>query len=94
MDGPPFPCSCITLLLSLPGIFYPVVGVLGLFDQQKLIRGQMRNPGKLLDLMLQHKGRKMSNRCPYWLQGVVGGKRFLKWVERMGKLVGWAGSIA
>ena len=59
MDGPPSPCSCITLLLSLPGIFYPVVGVLGHFDQQKLIRGQMRNAGKvLLGLVMKHEGAK------------------------------------
>ena len=44
----------------------------------------MRNPGKLLDLMLQHKGRKMSNRCPYWLQGWWEARGFLNGLR------GWA----
>ena len=40
--------------------------VLGPFNQQKLLRGQMRNSGKaLLGLMLQHEGVRTRNRFPY-----------------------------
>ena len=39
--------------------------VLGLFNQQKLVRGQMRDSGKaLLGLMLQLEGAKTRNTCP------------------------------
>ena len=42
--------------------------VLGLLNQQKLIRGQMRNSGKaLLGLLLQQEGEKTNNRFPYSL---------------------------
>ena len=39
--------------------------LLGHFNQQKLLRDQMRNSGKaLLGLMLQHEGVKTVNRFP------------------------------
>ena len=44
-----------------------VMWVLGHFNQQKVIRGQMRNAGKAslgLGLVLQQKEVKTSNRCP------------------------------
>ena len=42
--------------------------VLGLFNQQKLVRSQTRNSGKaLLGLRLQGKGAKASDRFPRWL---------------------------
>lgn len=48
-----------------------VMWVLGHFNQQKVIRGQMRNAGKGLlglGLVLQQKGVKTSNRCPCLLR--------------------------
>ena len=50
---------------------------LGLFNQQKLIRGQVRNSGKsLMRLKLQQEGAKTSNRCSCLLPACgVGGRR-------------------
>ena len=48
--------------------------VLVLFNQYKLITGQMRDSGKaLLGLMLQHEGAKTRNTCPCLLPEARGG---------------------
>ena len=53
--------------------------ILGLFSEQKLIRGQTRNSRKaLLGLMLQHKGAETNNRLPCLLpEAGVGGELVL-----------------
>ena len=71
--------------------------VLELLNQQKLVRGQMRNSGKsLLGLVLEHEEAKTGNRCPCLLPelGRVGESSSLKWAADRRRTMGWARGLA
>ena len=54
-------------------------------NQQKLIRGQMRNSGKaLLGLVLRQEGVKTNHKFPCSLLGWMGVSRSLKWGKGRG----------
>jgi len=66
--------------------------VLGVFNQQKLTIGQLRNSGKaFIGTLLQHEGANTSNRYPRLFSA---GKASWLWGEGRGSSVGLAGGVA